>query len=124
MLQAGIVPDIGGTEPGGVGAFELTAFVAPPPAKRDYRVSRLKSADGNLRDRLKRLSPERLADILLHAIDRQGDSLKRIVDDALGKLAELPGAMRSDEPEPFMVGNSPAMHRVYDQIRKFGAADA
>ncbi|HJT08738.1 MAG TPA: sigma-54 dependent transcriptional regulator, partial [Stellaceae bacterium] len=118
------MPDIGGTEPGGAGAFELTAFVAPPPATRDYSITRRGTGDRDLRDRLKRLSTERLADILLYAIDRQGDSLKRLIDDALGKIAELPGAMRSDEPEPFMVGNSPAMHRVYDQIRKFGAADA
>jgi DNA-binding NtrC family response regulator len=117
------VPNIGEVEPGNLGVSELDAFVAPPPPASEYTVHRLDSQNSDLRNRLKCLSPERLADILVQAVDRQGDGLRRIIEEALRKLAH-PSAPRSEEAEPFMVGNSPAMHRVYDQIRKFGAANA
>jgi DNA-binding NtrC family response regulator len=113
----------GRTEPGQLGASELDAFVAPPPPSRDYTLDRLDNSHG-LRDRLKCLSPDRLSDIIVYAVDRQGDGLRRVIEEALRKLADVSGPPRSEEPEPFMVGNSPAMQRVYDQIRKFGSANA
>jgi DNA-binding NtrC family response regulator len=119
------VPDIDArTDSKNLGAPEIDAFVAKPLPASEYIVRRLDGKHADLRDRLKSLNPERLTDILLYAVDRQGDTLRRVVEEALRKLTELSGPARNEEPEPFMVGNSPAMQRVYDQIRKFGGANA
>ena len=112
------------TESKPVGAPELEAFVGGPPPASNYIVHCLDDKHADLRKRLKCLNPERLTDILLYAVDCQGDALRRVIEDALHKLTDLSGPARREETEPFMVGNSPAMQRVYDQIRKFGVASA
>jgi len=77
-----------------------------------------------LRRRLAALSAGRLAEIILDLIDRTGEPPLAVVEAALRRPVDAPTAARAEEAEPFMVGNSPAMHRVYDQIRKFGATNA
>jgi DNA-binding NtrC family response regulator len=117
------LPNIGGkVEPGHLGSSEFDTFVAPPSP--EPLVHRRDQKHTDLRDRLRCLSPERLADVLVYAVERQGDAFQRVLDEALRKLAQPSGPARTEEAEPFMVGNSPAMQRVYDQIRKFGVSDA
>ena len=74
--------------------------------------------------RLRTLDSERLAEILLHTIDKHGESLRLLVEEALRKVPPSRGPARSEDAEPFMVGSSPAMQGVYTAIRKFAATDA
>jgi DNA-binding NtrC family response regulator len=80
--------------------------------------------DADLHHRLAALSAGRLAEIILDLVDRTGEPLMAVVEAALRRFDEAPAEVRVEEAEPFMVGNSPAMQRVYDQIRKFGGANA
>jgi DNA-binding NtrC family response regulator len=77
-----------------------------------------------LNERLKRLSAERLADILIRLTDSQGPEVKRLVDAALRKFSDTVAPSHAEEAEPYMVGSSPAMQKVYASIRKFGATNA
>jgi DNA-binding NtrC family response regulator len=77
-----------------------------------------------LNERLKRLSAERLADILIRLTDSQGPEVKRLVDAALRKFSDTVAPSHAEAAEPYMVGSSPAMQKVYASIRKFGATNA
>jgi DNA-binding NtrC family response regulator len=117
----------GGSDRSALGTTEYVVVV-PPTAPRGVPAERgaadTQTRHGDLRDRLKCFSPERLADVILYAVDRQGDGLRRIIEEALRKLADAQGPARTEEAEPFMVGSSPAMQRVYDSIRKYAATNA
>jgi len=85
---------------------------------------RSNSATDELRQRLGALSVERLAGILLQLVECQGEPLRRLVEAALRAQAEAKAPAVTEDVEPFLIGNSPAMQRVFDAIRKFAASDA
>ena len=78
-----------------------------------------------LRAKLIGLGTETLADLLLVAASRLGGDIEMLFPQ-LWSQAALPGAAEksAEEPEPFMVGNSPAMQRVYSAIRRYAATKA
>lgn len=123
------VADDGGSGGGATGAAEFGAAVpvsgaASAQVTRALRGDRAEQARGALRERLKRLSAERLADILVQAVTQQGDPLRRLVEEALRALPDKPRAAQAESAEAFMVGNSPAMQHVYTSIRKFAMTNA
>ncbi|HKT18222.1 MAG TPA: sigma-54 dependent transcriptional regulator [Stellaceae bacterium] len=78
-----------------------------------------------LRAKLTGLDVETLADLLLVAASRLGTDVEALFPQLwsqapLADAAEKP----AEEPEPFMVGNSPAMQRVYAAIRRYAATKA
>jgi DNA-binding NtrC family response regulator len=77
-----------------------------------------------LGERLKRLSAERLAEILIRLTESQGPEVRRVVDAALCKISDTMAPSHAEEAEPYMVGSSPAMQKVYSSIRKFAATNA
>jgi DNA-binding NtrC family response regulator len=105
---------------------DFTALIADSPTIIVERVPPQPPGrhDRELRQRLRALSSTRLADIILHLVDCPRDGLMPALEAALQRLADLPTEAPAEETEPFMVGNSPAMQRVYDSIRKFGASNA
>jgi DNA-binding NtrC family response regulator len=50
--------------------------------------------------------------------------VKRLVDEALRKFPSTVAPSRAEDSEPYMVGASPAMQKVYFSIRKFAATNA
>jgi DNA-binding NtrC family response regulator len=110
---------------GVMGSGDFAALVADSPTLVE-RVPprRPRRHDAELRERLAALSAGRLADLILYLIDRSDDTLMPVIETALRRLADAPAEAPSEDTEPFMVGNSPAMQRVYDSIRKFGATNA
>jgi DNA-binding NtrC family response regulator len=77
-----------------------------------------------LSERLKRLSAEHLAEILVQLTHSQGPEVRRLIDAALRKISDTIAPTHAEEPEPYMVGSSPAMQKVYSSIRKFAATNA
>ena len=78
-----------------------------------------------LRAKLTTLGAETLADLLLVAASRLGANLSELFPH-LWSQATLPATPNgaTEEAEPFMVGNSPAMQRVYSAIRRYAASKA
>ncbi len=109
-----------------IGRAEFVPVVpdSPSPVGRGSPHACASRDTADLRHRLAALSAGRLADIILDLVDRTGEPLMPVVVAALRRIDEMPAATPVEDAEPFMVGNSPAMQRVYDQIRKFGATDA
>ena len=105
---------------------DFTALIADSPTIVVERVPPRPPCghDRELRERLRALSSTRLADIILHLVDCPRDAILPALEAALQRLADMPTEALTEETEPFMVGNSPAMQRVYESIRKFGATHA
>jgi DNA-binding NtrC family response regulator len=80
--------------------------------------------DPDLAFRLSRLRADHLIDILIELVERQGEPLRRALDEALQKIPDTLAPSHAEDSEPYMVGSSPAMQRVYGSIRKFAATDA
>jgi len=95
-----------------------------PPATRAAAAGDKRGRAAALRERLKRLSAEHLAEILIRLTDSQGPEVKRLVDAALRKFPDTLAPSHAEDAEPYMVGSSPAMQTVYSSIRKFAATTA
>jgi DNA-binding NtrC family response regulator len=78
-----------------------------------------------LLERLRGLGADRLAQ-LVAALNDLGDAqATRLIDAALASAGNAaPAAHAAAEAEPYMVGSSPAMLRVFETIRKFARSDA
>ncbi len=73
-----------------------------------------------LRDELRALGTERLLDIVLSLASQTGCDVAAL----LRAEPKAAAPAREESAEPYMVGASPAMQRVYESIRKFGATAA
>ena len=73
-----------------------------------------------LRDELRALGTERLLDIVLSLASQTGCDVAAL----LRAEPKTAAPAREESAEPYMVGASPAMQRVYESIRKFGATAA
>jgi DNA-binding NtrC family response regulator len=78
----------------------------------------------SLHDRLKALGPERLAQLLLSIVELDEPHVRRLVEEALETRSDTKGQSGGDGSEPYMVGASPAMQRVFAAIRKFADTNA
>jgi DNA-binding NtrC family response regulator len=81
---------------------------------------------GGLYERLRALGPDRLAGLVLAVADPRDPETRRLIEEACARAASEPDAPSAavEDAEPYMVGASPAMHRVFAAIRKFGATNA
>jgi DNA-binding NtrC family response regulator len=95
-----------------------------PAAAEPVRVLRAPGIDtetgSSLHDQLRALGTERLVELVLTLASRNGGDLASL----LRAMANTSVPAREEGAEPYMVGASPAMQRVYDSIRKFGATNA
>ena len=104
---------------------DFAALIAASPTLAERLPSRAAARRApELRERLRALSSARLADIILDLVDCPRDALMPALEAALQRVAAAPAEAVTEDTEPFMVGNSPAMQRVYDSIRKFAATNA
>ena len=82
------------------------------------------STAGNLYEQLRALSRDELCELVAAIAARQHEDINRLIDDALHCALSQPACATGDEPEPYMVGASAAMHRIFVAIRKFAATNA
>jgi DNA-binding NtrC family response regulator len=118
MKGAGVAPVTGK-----LGTTEFSTVVASQGAA-SAPVLRDITARTELQTRLVRLGPGRLAELILEIADRQGDGFRRALEDALREFSDTIAPSHAEEAEPYMVGSSPAMQKVYSSIRKFAATNA
>ncbi len=80
---------------------------------------------GTTRARLRQLGVDELSELMLEVVGDNIDAIDRL-QQAVQKRegAPEPSPVQEPESEQFMVGSSPAMRRVFDRIRRFGATDA
>jgi DNA-binding NtrC family response regulator len=111
------------------GAAELEARTPAPPIvvspKASQESARAEIA-GGLYERLRALGTDRLAGLVLAIADPRDPETRRLIDEACARAVSEPDASpaTAEDAEPYMVGASPAMHRVFAAIRKFGATNA
>lgn len=74
------------------------------------------------RDELKRLIPEKLADILLGLVARHPDLIEEVAEEVLRARKSSPAVEAEDDS--VMVGACPAMKAVFDRIRRFANVGA
>jgi DNA-binding NtrC family response regulator len=81
---------------------------------------------GGLYERLRALGADRLAGLVLAVADPRDPETRRLIDEACARAVSEPDTPPAvaEDAEPYMVGASPAMHRVFAAIRKFGATNA
>jgi DNA-binding NtrC family response regulator len=109
-------------------ALEAHAVVSPvvlSPKGKDEE-ERPPDNSGGLYERLRALGTDRLAALVLALADPRDAETRRLIDEACANVSGVPTAAPSgaEDAEPYMVGSSPAMHRVFATIRKFGATNA
>lgn len=75
----------------------------------------------DLRDALRRMSADRLADLLLRLAGQREEGLAQLLKDAISR----PEKQQPEEaPEPYMVGAGAAMQKIFVKIRKFATSNA
>jgi DNA-binding NtrC family response regulator len=108
-------------------AVDARSPVPPLVISRENREPADVSANaGGLYERLRALGPDRLAGLIIAIADVRDPETRRLIDEACAKAANDPETPPTtvEDAEPYMVGASPAMHRVFATIRKFGATNA
>jgi len=113
------VPDLQDVEP--QSAADEARVDAVPPI-----VVSAKQQGSGLYERLRALGTDRLAALVLALADPRDAETRRLIEEACTKVSgSAPTAPATvEDAEPYMVGASPAMHRVFATIRKFGATNA
>lgn len=94
--------------------------VSPEPKSGD----RARIDDSSLYEQLRALGSDRLAALVLALADPRDIETRRLLDEACARTSTSPASASVEDAEPYMVGASPAMHRVFAAIRKFGATNA
>jgi DNA-binding NtrC family response regulator len=92
-------------------------------ASRNGHSANPQGAD-SLFHKLRALGVDRLAQLLVAIAELQDDDATALIDEALASATGAPAAPAYEEAEPYMVGASPAMNRVFASIRKFAATNA
>ncbi len=77
-----------------------------------------------LRAKLNGIGVERLRELLLLIATRHGADIEELLSELPASAPVALAPEPTEEPEPFMVGNSPAMQRVYTAIRRYAVTKA
>ena len=98
------------------------AIVVPSTPEKDG--SGHPQGAGGLYHKLRALGLDRLAQLIIAIADLGDEDAAALIGAALAGAADMPMAAAHEEAEPYMVGASPAMNRVFASIRKFAATNA
>src|SRR5689334_17272538 len=112
----------GRTSPSGqaTNAPSEVAIVVPPASDPSTKSGNgLPQGAGGLYHKLRALGVDRLAQLVVAIADLGDEDATALIDATLAGAGDMPVAPSYEEAEPYMVGASPAMNRVFASIRKF-----